>query len=189
VDFFIIIGSIAAFFVCLPFIRFIVKRISLAIILKHACKKCGAIIIPTHRLWFFGGRRGKACDLHIETEKEILSVKLFQMLRRSSSLHFNENGEYICEHCIIMLFGKFGGSCSITYKTKPKLLPYYDYSAKLPVSDKPQRKFLLINPVCSAFFIKSKEKDGKNAFADIGDTLGDTELYALKPLIRHLTEF
>ena len=109
------------------------------------------------------------------------------MLRRSSSLHFTKNEEYYCEHCIITLFGKYGGSSSITYKTKPKILPYYDFSEKLPVSDKPQRKLLLINPVCSAFFIHGKEKDGKNAFADIGDTLGDTELYALKPLLRHLS--
>lgn len=186
-EFWIIIGAVVAFFVCIPFIRFFIKRISLVLKLKRTCKKCGARLIPTRRFWFLGGRNGKTCEFHIETDKEILSVKLFQMLRRSSSLHFTENEEYYCEHCIITLFGKYGGSSSITYKTKPKILPYYDFSVKLPASDKPQRKLLLINPVCSAFFIHGKEKDGKNAFADIGDTLGDTELYALKPLLRHLS--
>lgn len=188
-EFFIVSGAVIGFLVLFPFARWFFKRIILAIKLKNACKKCGAALIPTHTFWFFGGRKGRTCDFHVVTEKEVISVKLFQMLRHSSSLHFTESGEYFCEHCIIMLFGRFGGSHSITTKTKPKVLPYYDFSFKLPDSDKPQRKLLLINPVCSSFYIHSKKNHSGTGLADIGDKLGDVELYALKPLIRHLLEF
>ena len=146
-EFWIIIGAVIGVLVIFPFVRLFLKRISLAIKIKTACKKCGSTLIPTHKLWFFGGRKGNICDFHIETEKEILSVKLFQMLRRSSSLHFTQNEEYYCEHCVIMLFSPRGGSYPITVKTKPRLLPSYDFSFGLPNTDKPKRKLLLINPV------------------------------------------
>ena len=188
-EFWLIILAVVAFFAILPFVRLVFKRISMVIKLKKACKKCGAKLIPTRKLWFFGGRKCKSCDFHVETEKEIISVKLFQMLRRSSSLHFTKNEEYYCEHCVIMLFGRYGGSHSITVKTKPRLIPDYDFSYKLPQTDKPKRKLLLINPVCTSFFIHSKEKHHEQGRADIGDRLGDIELYALKPLIRYLCEF
>lgn len=181
-EFWFAIGAIIAVIIAIPFVRFFIKRILLFFKLKNVCKKHGAVIIPAKKLWIFGLRRGKSCDLHIETEKEVLSVKLFQMLRRSSTLHLTDEGEFYCEHCIIMLFGRYGGSHAITYKTKPGKIPDYDFSSKLPKIEKPQRKLLLVNPICSSTYIHSKGRlNGKNA--DVGEKIGEAELYALKALI------
>lgn len=185
-DFLIIIGAVVAFFAIYPFARYLFKRISLAVRLKRACKKRGARLIYTHPLWLLGGRRGKGCDLHIETDSEIISVKLFQMLRRSSSLHLNSSGQYQCEHLVLALFGRIGGSSSLTFKTKPRHLPYYDFSKGLSKTDKPQKRLLLIHPVCSSFFIQSKETGKGENEAYIGYEIGNCELYSLSPLIRYL---
>ena len=179
-------GAIIIFLASLPFIRLVIKRISLAHRIKKACRANKLRLIPTKKLWFLGTRRSRNCDFHIETKTELISVKLFQMLRRSSLLHINQNEEYYCEHCIIMLFGRYGGSSAITCKTKPKLLPDYDFSYRKPTSDKLHRKLLLINPVCASIQIHSKFKSGNGGNVDIGDRIGDTEIYALKPLISHL---
>lgn len=188
-EFWYVIFAVIAFFAIYPFARYLFKRISLAVRLKRACKKCGARLIPAHRLWLLGGRRGKNCDFHIDTENEIISVKLFQMLRRSSSLHLNSSCEYQCEHLVIALFGKFGGSSSVTVKTKPRHLPYYDFSRKLPETDKPQKKLLLVHPACSSFFIQSKETGNGEHEAYVGYSIGDCELYALQALLKYLRKY
>lgn len=187
-EFWLTLALIIGVILILPIIRFVFKRISLIRKLKNACRKANATLICTHPLWFLGGRKGKRCEIHIETETELISVKLFQMLRRSSSLHLTENGEYYCEHCIIALFGRYGGSSHITYKTKPKLMPEYDFSYKRPDTDKPIRKILLVNPICAVFHIHTKENARWQGIADIGDTVKGIELYALKALTEHLTE-
>ena len=185
-EFLYVLLAIVAFFAIYPFARYLCKRISLAVRLKRACKKRGARLIHAHPLWLLGGRRGKSCDLHIETDSEIISVKLFQMLRRSSSLHLNSSGQYQCEHLVLALFGRIGGSSSLTVKTKPRHLPYYDFGKGLPDTDKPQKRLLLVHPVCSSFFIQSKEPGKGENEAYIGYEIGDCELYSLSPLIRYL---
>ena len=181
-EFWFTVGAVIAVIIAIPFVRFFIKRILLFLKLKKVCKNNGAVIIPAKKLWIFGLRSGKRCDFHIETEKELLSVKLFQMLRRSSTLHLTDENKFYCEHCIITVFGRYGGSNAITYKTKPRRIPDYDFSSKLPKIEKPQRKLLLVNPICSSTFIHAKGiRNGKTA--DVGEEIGKAELYALKALI------
>ena len=185
-DFWIIIGAIIAILVLIPFIRMFFKRLSLRKKITKLCQKRGYRLIPTHKCWFFGGKWGKTCDLHIETEREILSIKLFGTLRRSTLLYFCPEHEFYAVICIMQLVSPRGGSVPITFKTRQKKLPDYDYSFILPATEKKQRRLLLINPVCGEYTNYTQRELGNNTVADIGSMIWDSELYSLSPLLNHL---
>ena len=69
---FILLFVIIALVAC-KYIYFVIKRSRLLFKLK----KANAKVTGTHKFWFLGTRGGEKCDFYVETEKEILSVKLF----------------------------------------------------------------------------------------------------------------
>ena len=69
---FILLFAIIALVAC-KYIYFVIKRSRLLFKLK----KANAKVTGTHKFWFLGTRGGEKCDFYVETEKEILSVKLF----------------------------------------------------------------------------------------------------------------
>ncbi len=187
-DFLIFVTVLIAFIVASPFIRCFFKRLTLLRKLKAACKKTGRTLVGTHRLWLFSGRKGEVCDFHIISPTEVISVKLFQMLRKTSSVYFIEGEEYYCEHRLIHIVSRIGTGLSYSFKTKSKPLPKYDYDFALPETEKAKKrkKVLLINPACYGYYSYKRNNPQLDVQADIGDLIGEGELYAQSGFIRYL---
>jgi hypothetical protein len=184
--FIIIFVTVTAIVLSYVYARLFFKRLSLRRRLLKVCKRKGFTLTPTHKRWWLGGKKGKNCDLHIETGKEIISVKLFETLRRSTLLYFCPESEFYAVICIMNLVAPRGGSVPITHTTRQKKLPDYDYGYMLPDSGKKQKKILLINPVCGEYHNFTKKEHTGNNVADIGDLIWGSELNSLSPLIRYL---
>ena len=184
--FIIIFVTVTAIVLSYVYARLFLKRLKLRKKLLKVCKKRGFTLTPTHKAWWLGGKKGQNCDLHIETGKQILSIKLFQTLRRSTLLYFCPEYEYYAVICIMNLVAPRGGSFPITHTTKQRKLPQYDFSYMLPESEKKQKRILLINPVCGEYHNLTKKELSSNNVADIGDLIWGSELNSLSPLVRYL---
>jgi hypothetical protein len=187
-DFWITMLAIALVLVGAPFVRCFFKRLTLRRKLRRVCKKKGYSIVPTHKAWFLGSRKKEICDFHLVSKDEVISVKLFQMLRRTSSVYFIEGEEYYCEHRVFHIVSRVGSGLSFSFKTKPKGLPKYDYDfGFLPEwSGKARKKVLLINPACSGYYNYKRNNPQLDVQADIGDLIGQGQLYAQSGLIKYL---
>ena len=187
-DFWLTMLAIALIVIGMPYVRCFFKRLRLRRKLRRACKKVGYTIVPTHKVWFLGTRKKEMCDFHLVSQNEVISVKLFQMLRRTSSVYFIQGEEFYCEHKVFHIVSRFGGGLSFSFKTKPKELPKYDYSfGFMPEwSDKAHKKVLLINPACSGYYNYKRNNPQLDVQADIGDLIGQGQLYAQSGLIRYL---
>ena len=89
----LVIGIVA---LCLsyPYFRCFFKRLSLRSKVNKMCRDKGYSLQGTHRFWFFGGKYGKKYDCYIETEDELIAIKLFGMSRHKRVLFFTENNEF-----------------------------------------------------------------------------------------------
>lgn len=187
-DFWIFIAVLILIIVGSPFIRLFFKRLTLLRRLKSACKKSGRTMIGTRKLWIFGKRKGTTCDFHVISDDEVISVKLFEMLRKTSSVYFIQGEEYYCEHRVIHVVSRIGTGLSYSFKTKPKPLPKYDYDFALPSEhkSKKRKRVLLINPACNGYYNFKRNNPQMDVQADVGDLIGEGELYAQSGFIRYL---
>lgn len=160
----------------IPFVRFFIKRVSLFFRIKRKCKKAKYKIKGTHPLWFLGNRNRKEIDLLVETETEILSVKLFGTFRNNTRVIITENGDYFIRKYHAFLSSK--SQVILFTDSKPKPFTNCDFGIEKNFSEKRQRKILIIDPVYLEIF--HQPKYGNNDIIDSGDMLFGMEIYTGK---------
>ncbi len=164
-----------------PLWRFLIKRVIMWIKLKRACKRCGARLRGTHFLWIFARRKRRGYDCIIERDDETYKVKLFATHRRACHVIFTEDGRYMVRH-FLALFGNYQ-KLVMPLDTKPRILPISTLSAQENDKEVPQKRILLVHPVCMQL-----RRDRENIPLTDGDTVGSMTLYSLSGLIRLITE-
>lgn len=141
-EFWYCVICIAAVCIAFPYVRYICKRLNCLCKIKRTCKSKGYRLQGLHRFWFLGGNQGKGFDCTIETEDELLVIKLFGVVRRKRILIFTENRNYFTRAFsgVLLWFAEsFDGSA--------KPLSEHEFEGDGNASGKPVRKILLVNPV------------------------------------------
>ena len=198
-EFWLYVLGIGIAWFCVPYIRCLFKRLNLLFKIKKVCQEKGHRLLGTHSLWFFGDKNGKNCDCIIETDEELLAVKLFGMPRRRRVLVFTEKREYFTRILVGILL-----LIRETFDSKEKPLPEYVFGVKSNVfpSDKKLRKILLINPVPMEMLMQSeggkenklspfsvenmREENGKERILSPGDEVYGMEIANLSWLLKAL---
>ena len=171
---------VATVIVSVPFFRFFIKRIVLLLKLKTYCKKHKYRLLGNRFCWFLRNRVGREYDFTIETEKEILAVKLFGMFRKNTKLIVKENGEYLIRKYYAFLSSKNHPSMGILFTdSKPRPFDTFDFGIEKNL--KPKRKILLIHPTCIE--VLNIPQHGKSIIVDNGDSLYGMEIYSLKSFL------
>ena len=136
-----IIGIVAAC-VGFPYVRYIGKRFNCFCKIKRACKSNAYRLQGLHRLWFLGGNHRKTFDCTIETEEELLVIKLFGVVRSKRVLLFTADRKYYTRAFsgVLLWFVE-------SFDSSAKLIPEYEFSGDEVVNGKKVRKILLVNPV------------------------------------------
>lgn len=177
----LLVIGIVTLYLGYPYARCFFKRLSLRSKVMKKCREKGYFLQGTHAFWFLGGKYGKKCDVYIETEKELLAIKLFGMPRRRRVLFFTENNYFFIRRFFghMSMTGGFAFSLIEKVDSKEELIPEYDFDCKCkPVAEgKPLRKMLLVNPVPEA--IHMKEKKGTDYVMNLGDMVSGMELMNL----------
>ncbi len=90
-----IIGALVILFFIYPYARFFLKRLSLMVRIKLACKKRGYILHKNRPLWFLGRIQETNCDFHIETPDRVYSVKLGGFENRKAIVNILDEKHYV----------------------------------------------------------------------------------------------
>ena len=96
--------AFVAFIALFPYIRCFVKRLIFRSKIKKACIKKGYKLHTTHVFWYLGSKYSKKCDLYIETDNDVFSVKLFGMPNQRAVLVLKENGEFFIRRFFLMIY-------------------------------------------------------------------------------------
>ena len=173
----------AAFLAALlhPPLRWLLKRLICAHRLTRFCRERGFSLHPTHRLWFFGHRRGENCDCCIETPSEIFAIKLFGAVHRRRALIFTARDTY-CFRSFLTLMGL----ANFHFDSKPHPLPTYrfhlqrrdEWALKTP------HRVLLINPI--PVDIRRRAANGAEEILGAGDVVCGMEIQSLSRLLGRL---
>lgn len=134
------------------YVRIFFKRCALALKLKSRCKKSGAILRPTHALWWLSTNGRASHDLEIELGGEVFAVKLFAVKGRLSTLLLGDNGVYNVKKYMV-LFGRFN-SASIPILSRERHIPEYTFKANTLNSLTP---VLLIDPMPLAIKCRGRQ--------------------------------
>ena len=143
-----------------PYVRYICKRLNCLCKVKRACKSKGYLLQGLHRFWFLGGNQRKAFDCTIETEEELLVIKLFGVARRKRVLVFTEN-----RSCFTRSFSGALLAFVESLDSRVKTIPEYEFSGIESANRKPIRKILLVNPVPLDMQMKGAQDNAGNARA------------------------
>ncbi len=108
------IAAAAAFFLILPWIVCLFKRLKMAAKLRMAAKSNGWTLRPLHPLWFLGTNGGTVPDCEFEGEaggrRRIYSVKLWASLYRMQNAYFiGTDPQTVRYRRVIPLAGRFAG--------------------------------------------------------------------------------
>ena len=176
---------VIAILLMLPYIRFLIKRISLCFKIKSFCKQENLIFHKTSVFWWLGVKKSGGCNFYIETSNAIYSIKLFPTLNKQSCVHFWNNRSYYVEKFMV-LFGTWGSSAKFSFKSRIHSLGEFDFKYKFndEWSEKPLVPILLVNPICRS--IKLKINDNEQFVCD-GDALFETRVFGLKGLISEIS--
>ena len=128
--------------IAFPYVRYIYKRLNCLCKIKSACKSKGYLLQSLHRFWFLGGNQRKNFDCTIETEEELLVIKLFGMARRKRVLVFTEDRKYFTRAFsgVLLWFVE-------SFDSSTKSIPEYEFPDNEDANGKKVRKILLVNPV------------------------------------------
>lgn len=161
--------------VAYPLFRFMIKRITMLVRLSRLCRKNRFSIIGTHPIWFLGGNQSQNCDCYIVTANIVYAVKLFGILRRSTSLIFTDDGMYKLRRYIAVA-GAVSGLQRLPIDSKNKKLPDFDFHFKYrdEWSLKEPRNVLLINPVPHEIIYKKTY--GEESIIGSGDMILGMEI-------------
>lgn len=170
---------IATVIYLLPYIRVASRRILLVGKISSLCKRIGARLHKNHPLWLFGGSRGRACDIYIETDETAWSVKLFGMKRRTTELCFTDDRRYFIRSYIAFAAGMFA---RVPLDSKKRELPAYDFRAGFRDEwyMKRFKPVLLINPVCLQINYTSA---CGNRIVGAGEIMNDMYIYSSSRLM------
>ena len=146
--------------ICLPYVRFLAKRLNCLFMIKHVCKNRGFRLQGMHRLWFLGGNHRKTFDCTIETAEELFVVKLFGVARRKRILVFTENRSYFTRAFLGALLAFVE-----SFDSRVKTIPEYELVGDESLNGKPVRKILLVNPVPLDMQMKGGQDKSGNARA------------------------
>ena len=142
---FILLFVIIALVAC-KYIYFVIKRSRLLFKLK----KANAKVTGTHKFWFLGTRGGEKCDFYVETEKEILSVKLFNCDdHRFSKLVLTDDRHFFFRKRAVFV-SMSPGTSDVYVDGRRMSRPDYDfnYRSRVEWKDKAMKNVLLVNPTC-----------------------------------------
>ena len=183
-EFWILLIGIVTLVVLFPYIRCLIIRLSGIGKIKKVCKIKGYILYPTHKFWCLGSKRSLKCDIYIETENDVFSIKLFGMPRKRSVLIINENQEYIIRNYIVVF--SYSPGVREPFDSKPKQMPAYDfrYKFKNEWESKALHNVLLVNPAPMEFI--RRPKNGGDVPIGSGDMVDGTQIYCTSFFIEYL---
>ena len=177
------ISAVVALLALYPYLRFIFKRIISMKKIKRLCLERGYRIHETGRFTIFSTNRAKGCDFYIETEKEIYAIKLFGVLRRRCSLVIKENGDYFIRGYIVIL--SYAANLNFPVDRRLKHMPEYDFEYKYNGEcQKPLKRVLLLNPICTSLLCESK--NGWRAGLSGDEISGKMRLYTVNSFIESI---
>lgn len=164
-----------------PLFRCLIKRLVCARRLTRFCREKGFLLHPTHRLWFFGHRRGEGCDCYIETPEEIFAIKFFGVPHRRRTLIFTHRDTYYFRSFLTLM-----GLANFHFDGKPHPLPAYRF--RLHYRDEWTRKtphhVLLIHPI--PVDIRRRASSGAEEILGAGDVVCGMEIQSLSRLLGRL---
>ena len=171
-----------------PHFRIICKRLLLKNKIKSLCRRRGYTFLPTHSFPFLGQKNGKRYDFSIETETEVLCVKLFAAKHKHSVLKFHDQNRMYSFTSGLWLFGRWGTVLHMPFNEKLRPLPDTDFfDIYIPTaSTKQQTKILLIHPKC--FEIHGCASDGTGRVLAVGDSLRGMRLESGKTFLEYLSK-
>lgn len=184
-DFYIALVVILTLLLGYPYLRFFIKRVILLIKLIVLCKRNNAKLHFTHLFPVISKQKRKNCDLYIETQYEILSLKLFGTPGRLYFLTFKPERKYFITRYLVIPSTR-GGALTTPFNGKDKTVPKYtfDYKFKNQWSFKTFRKILLIHPVS----LDNKfQAERSSRYLCNGDFLYDMEVFSYNGL-KHIIE-
>lgn len=178
---FILLFAIIALVAC-KYIYFVIKRSRLLFKLK----KANAKVTGTHKFWFLGTRGGEKCDFYVETEKEILSVKLFNCDdHRFSKLVLTDDRHFFFRKRAV--FVSMSPGASDVYDDGRRMSrPDYDfnYRPRVEWKDKAMKNVLLVNPTCREIIRKTER--GDEIILGAGDVINNMTVMSLSSLIKYI---
>ncbi|MBE6638872.1 MAG: hypothetical protein E7616_05395 [Ruminococcaceae bacterium] len=184
-DFWIFLISLFALIVLYPYLRMLIKRLIMVIKLKRMCHRKRLKLHPAHLFWMFGDKIGTSCDFYIETQDEILSIKLFGVKWRLATLCFTEGGEYYFKK-YFALVSNLGGMLRMPLETMHRKMHafHFRHRFKEEWELKTTKNILLIHPVCHEIYYIPIH--GPRILLGAGDIVYGYELYSLSPLMQYL---
>ena len=171
-----------------PHLRIFIKRIILGIRIKKLCRRRGYTFLPAHSFPFLGQNNGKRYDFSIETETEVLCVKLFAAKHKHAVLKFHDRNRLYSFQNSLWLFGRWGTALCMPLDTKLRSLPDTDFfDVYTPTAaHKRQISILLIHPRCHE--IHGSSEDGSKRILAVGDTVYRMRLESGKTFLEYLSE-
>ena len=171
----------------IPYLRIFCKRLSLCRRLHAACKRNGWTLHPAHKLWFLGRKNDARCDVHIVTKHDVYSVKLFAVMRRSSTLVLTGGRGYFIRGYLGLL-GNTGIMATIPLDGKRCVLPEYRFREGFDAAweIKHHHKILLLSP--TPFEIRRIPQHGREEVVGTGELVLDMHLYSLSRLLGRMEQ-
>lgn len=95
-EFWIFVACAVLLIFIVPYIRLVIKRISLAVRVKRACRENGFTFRPAHPFWMLGRNNSGHCDFFCisETNSRMYAVKLFTVLHHMTDVTFFDDRKY-----------------------------------------------------------------------------------------------
>ena len=169
------VTGIALLVLAFPYVRCFFKRLLCFHKIKGACKRRGYALCGMHALWFLGGKNGVECDCYIETESELLAIKLFGAPRYRTVLVLCEDRSYFIRSFVSVVYPRF----TIDGNRRP--LPSYDF--KIGCEGREARNILLVNPVPMEI---RRQSGASEEVVSEGDLVCGAEVYSLPKLLLYL---
>lgn len=167
-----------------PYARIFVKRILLGIRIKNLCRRKGYHFSPAHAFAFLASNHVSSYDFYIETDSEVLCVKLFAAKHKKSILKFTHGNRLYCFTNSLWLFSRWG-QATMAYDSKLYSLPVYNkVTVPQNAEGKKQTNVLLIHPKCHE--IHGIPKEGQKRILAAGDTVYDMRLESGKTFLEYL---
>ncbi len=162
---------LAAVYLLLPIIRFLMKRCILLVKIKSICRKRGFSCYIVNPLCIFSGMKKPNCDMYIHTADKVFSVKLCGVILRNTHIRFADASSYAVKRMIFNLVSTYQSE-KFVLKSKP---PYnFRYKIKESAYDKPLIPILLMCPVSSSVTVV---ESGCRKFVGNGDAVPEGYFY------------
>ena len=177
--FYILLILIPAVF-AYPYLRIVAKRMLLYLRIKKVCRRRGYTLKSSRLGCFLATNQRKTWDFSIETETEILCVKLFAAKHKKSILKLTDKNRLYYFTNSLWLFSRWGQT-TLTYNTKLRALPDCDFGSG---EVKKRTNILLIHPKCHE--IHGISEEGDKRILAVGDTLRGMRLESGKTFLEYL---